>query len=108
MIVFSFSLPLLLTLLASTVFPLLVGLVSTRETSPGRKAVYLAALNVVAPVLAETADALTNGTTYDLGAALFAALGGFLISVGLHFGLWRPTKVTDKVLDSGRLPEHRA
>lgn len=108
MIVFNFELHLLLTLLASTVFPLLVGLVSTRETHSGRKAVYLAALNVLAPLVAETAHALATGGVFDLGLATFAALGGFLVSVGLHYGLWKPTGATAQVLEHGVTPQHRA
>lgn len=97
MIVIDFPLHLLLTLLASTVFPLLVGLVTTRETDPGRKAVYLAALSVLAPLLAEMAHALATGLVYDLGQALFAALTNFLVAVGMHYGLWKPTLVSEKV-----------
>jgi peptidoglycan/LPS O-acetylase OafA/YrhL len=96
-IVFTFEWHLLLTLLASVVFPLLVGLVTTRETNGDRKAVLLAALSVLAPLAAELAHALSTGTPYDLGLALFTGLGSFLIAVGLHYGLWRPTHVTEKV-----------
>lgn len=101
MIVFEFQLHLLLTLLASVVFPLLVGLVTTRETSPGRKAVFLAALSVLAPLLTELASALADGSRYDLGLALFTALGNFLIATGLHFGLWKPTGVAGTVQAHG-------
>lgn len=96
MIVFEFQWHLLLTLLASTVFPLLVGLVTQRETSPARKAVYLAALSVLIPLATELANALATNTVYDLGAALFVALTGFLVAVGLHYGFWRPTGVSAK------------
>ena len=96
MIVFEFQWHLLLTLLASTVFPLLVGLVTQRETSPARKAVYLAALSVLVPLASELAHALATGAVYDLGAALFVALTGFLVAVGLHYGFWRPTGVSAK------------
>lgn len=108
MIVFEFQWHMLLTLLASTVFPLLVGLVTTRETHAGRKAIFLAAINVVAPVLAEMANALATQTPYDLGLATFAALTGFLVSVGMHYGLWRHTGATDFVATHGVTPKHRA
>jgi hypothetical protein len=104
-VVFNFEWPLLLSLLASTVFPLLVGLVTTRETSEARKAVYLALLSVLTPLATELASALTTGATYDLGQALFVALSGFLVAVGLHFGLWKPTGVSAAVQDAG--PQHR-
>lgn len=91
MISFTFDWPLLLTLLAGTVLPLLVGLVTTRETDPNRKALLLAALSVLIPLASELAQALTTATPYDLGQALFAALATFLVAVGMHFGLWKPT-----------------
>jgi hypothetical protein len=81
----------LFQLLASTVFPLLVGLVTTRVTDGGRKAIYLAALAAVTSIAAELADALQTGTQYNLGTALLYGIGSFLIAVGLHYGLWRPT-----------------
>lgn len=101
MIVFDFPLHLVLTLLASTVLPLVVGLVTTRATNAGVKAVLLAALSVLIPLCTELAHALATGATYDLGAALFVALTGFLVSVGLHYGLWKPTGVSGVVQDSG-------
>lgn len=106
MIVFEFQLHLLLTLVASTVFPLLVGLVTTRDTNPGRKAVLLAALSVLAPLVSELAHALATGAVYDLGQALFVALTAFLVAVGLHYGLWKPTGVSAVAQDAGA--KHRA
>jgi hypothetical protein len=79
--------------LASTVFPLLVGLVTTRVTDGGRKAVFLAALSVVTSLATELAGALQTGTQYNLGTALLFGVGSFLIAVGMHYGIWRPTGV---------------
>lgn len=97
MITFDIPLFLVLQLLAGTVLPLLVGLVTTRETSPGRRAVYLAALSVVISLLTEVASALQAGVVYNLGTALIAALVTFLIAVGTHFGLWKPTGTSEKL-----------
>lgn len=101
MIVVEFQWHLLFGLLASTVFPLLVGLVTTRDTNPGRKAVLLAALSVLIPLASELANALLTETRYDLGAALFVALTGFLVAVGVHYGFWKPTGVSGKAQDLG-------
>ena len=101
MITFDIPLFLILQLLAGTVLPLLVGLVTTRETSPGRRAIYLAALSVVISLLTEVASALQTGVTYNLGTALIAALVTFLIAVGTHFGLWKPTGAAGAVQDVG-------
>jgi hypothetical protein len=83
----------LFQLLASTVFPLLVGLVTTRLTDGGRKATLLAALSVVTSLATELAGALQTGTQYNLGTALVFGLGSFLIAVGSYFGAWRPTGI---------------
>lgn len=83
----------LFQLLASTVFPLLVGLVTTRVTDGGRKAIFLAALSVVTSLATELAGALQTGTQYNLGTALLFGLGSFLVAVGTYYGAWRPTGI---------------
>jgi len=102
MILFNFDLAQLLSLLSAIVLPLVVGIVTTRVTSPGVKAMLLAALSFAINLLAELAAAITNGTQYDLGAALFTGLGTFLIAVGVHYGFWRPTGATAAVQAAGR------
>lgn len=86
----------------AVVLPVLVGLVTTRVTSSGAKATLLAALSLFSSLLVELARALTDGVTYDLGVALLAALPAFVVSVATHYGLWKPTGVTDKVQAAGR------
>jgi len=90
MLLIHFEPALFLQLLASTVFPLLVGLVTTRDTHPGRRAVLLALLSVSTSFAAQLANALQAGAPFDLIAALLAALVSFLVAVGMHFGLWNP------------------
>lgn len=102
MIVFDVELHTLLTLLAGVIFPLLVGLATTRLTDPGARAIVLAGLAVLTSLATELASALQREESYNLGGALLTALATFLISVGMHYGLWKPTGVTDKVLDSGK------
>ncbi|UVG33811.1 membrane protein [Microbacterium phage HerculesXL] len=82
---------LVIGLLVSTVLPLLVGLVTTRVTHGGVKAVLLAALALVTSLLTELGVAVSNGVTYDLGQGLLLAIPTFLIAVGMHYGLWKPT-----------------
>lgn len=89
-------------LLVAFLLPVLVGLVTTRVTSSGRRAWLLAGLTLATSLLVELGRALAAGTTYDLGVALFAALPAFVVSVATHYGLWRPTGVSDVVLDRGR------
>lgn len=104
MIVLDFQLYVVLSLLASTVLPLLVGLVTTRATDPGTKAVLLAALSVLIPLVTSLADALRDGQPWSLQGALTLALTGFLVSVGMHYGLWKPTGVAAKAQDVGSGP----
>jgi small-conductance mechanosensitive channel len=61
-------------LVSGTVLPFLVALVTARLARAGLKAIVLAALAAVA------------GFANDITT--------FLIAVGMHFGLWRPTNLT--------------
>ncbi|MGY4859496.1 hypothetical protein [Cryobacterium sp. AP23] len=94
MITFAFDLPLLLWLLLAVILPILVGLVTTKETSPARKAIYLAALALVTGLLSQLLAAIEAGVAYDLFAGLIQGIGTFLVAVALYFGLWKPTGVT--------------
>lgn len=118
-----FDVPLIpvLQLVLGVVLPVLVGLVTTRATSAGRKGVLLAGLAVVTSLLTELVAALQAGTVYNLGLALLLGLGTFIVAVATHFGLLKPTGVStaaqqtlrtadtisgDVAEDSG--PQHRA
>lgn len=79
--------------------PVIVGLVTTRVSSGSMKAILLAALSLVTSLAVELARALSSGEVYDLGLALFAALPAFVVSVSSHYGLWRPTGVSDAAQD---------
>lgn len=78
------------------ILPVIVGLITTRVTSSAIKAVLLAAATLVTSLLVELARALSAGEVYDLGVALLAALPTFVIAVAGHFGLWKPTGVSEK------------
>lgn len=84
-------------LLVATVLPLLVGLVTKVVTSPTTKALLLAALSAVTGLGSQALAAHSDGVNYDLGQGLLLALTAFLIAVGMHFGLWRPTTATARV-----------
>lgn len=91
-------------LLIAFVMPVLVGLVTTRTTSAGRKAWLLAGLTLVTSLLVELARALSGGLTYDLGVALLAALPAFVVSVSTHYGLWKPTGIAAAAQNVGTTP----
>jgi len=94
----SFNLPpaLIIGLLVSAVLPLLVGLVTTKVVNSGWKAVLLAALSAVTGLLTELLASINAGTTYDLGNGIVLAFTAFIIAVGMHYGIWKPTTVTAK------------
>lgn len=99
----TFDIPLLqvLVLVGGTILPLLVGLVTNRTTNPGTRAILLAVLAVGAQLIAELIKALETGQTYNLGTGLLLGLGTFLVSVGIHYGFWKPQGVSDKLVSAG-------
>lgn len=86
----------LLALAIQFLLPLLVGLVTTRVTGSGVKAVLLAALSAVAQFLL----ALSAVGGFDLKQAAFSAVVGFAFSVAIHFGLWKPTGAAEAATNS--------
>lgn len=85
----------------STVLPLLVGLVTTRATHAGAKAVLLLALASANGLLTELASSHAQGQAYDLWAGLLAALTSFVIGVALHYGVWKPIGASGAAQDVG-------
>lgn len=79
-------------LLVGVILPLLVGLVTTRVTHAATKAVLLALLSAVTGFLSELLS-----DHFDLKTALITWLGAFLVAVGVHFGLWKPTGVSARL-----------
>lgn len=86
-----------LGLAVSVVLPVLVGLVTTRVTHPGTKAVLLLALATLNGFLVE----LSAGEPgFDVGTAAVLAIVSFALGVLTHFGLWKPTGVSGKAQDT--------
>lgn len=107
MITFSLDPALVVALLVSTVLPVLVGLVTTRVTSGGRKAVLLAGLALATSLLTELGSAITAGEPYDVGLGLMLAIPVFVVSVATHYGLWKPTGASTAVQRVGAAPTTR-
>jgi hypothetical protein len=97
MIEFDVSIATVVGLLASVGLPLIVGLVTKTVTHSGVKAVLLAALAAIAGLLTELASALGSGEVYNLGQALVLALFSFLVATGIHFGLYKPLGVSQRM-----------
>jgi uncharacterized membrane protein YjjB (DUF3815 family) len=87
-----------LGLLVSVVLPVLVGLVTTRVTHPGLKAVLLLALSGVTGFVTEYAGPHDAG--YSVQTAAVLSLVSFAVGVLSHFGLLKPAGISRKAQDS--------
>ena len=87
-----------ISLLVGVGLPLLVGLVTKASTSPGLKAILLAALAALSGFLNEWA---ASEDDFMWSTALVTALATFLVAVGSHFGLLKPTGLTAKAQGVG-------
>lgn len=93
----NFDLAQVISLVIGVILPLLVGLVTKWETPSSFRAVLLLLLSAVSAFASEFLASMNNGTAFDVGATLLSVLGTFLIGVGMHFGLWRPSGASDAV-----------
>ncbi|MGW1468541.1 hypothetical protein ACWCPT_29865 [Streptomyces sp. NPDC002308] len=87
-----------LGLLISVVLPVLVGLVTTRVTNSGTKAVLLLALTAANGFLAELSN---GGNDYQVGSAIVLWAVSFGTGVLAHFGLWKPTGISGAAQNVG-------
>lgn len=94
-----------LGLAISVVLPVLVGLVTTRVTHSGVKAVLLLFLTALNGFLVELAH---PGDGYNVSSALILWAVSFATGVLAHFGLWKPTGVAGKAQEVGAKPPVRS
>lgn len=94
-----------LTVLLGVVLPLLTGLVTARLAHPGLKAVVLAVLAAVGGILNELYSVGGDLAGFDWSASLANALAVFLVAVGLHYGILKPTGITGQngIVQTGAL-----
>ncbi len=85
-------------LLWGAVLPLVVGLVTTRVTSSGAKAVILLALNAVAGLLDQF---FLTPEGFDWKGVGITVLASFIVGVATHFGLWKPLGASEALQDVG-------
>lgn len=90
-----------LSLAIGIVLPLIAGLITRWNASPGTRAVVLLVLAAITSFLTAWLDAVTTHTALDIGATLLAVLGTFLVGVGTHFGIWAPTGASNAVKNTG-------
>src|SRR5882724_2624100 len=84
----------LLALLIQVALPLVVGLVTSMSTHPGAKALLLLALTSLTQFLTLWYQDASGHLTFAWKVVLFNIVVGFVISVGSHFGFWKPFGVS--------------
>lgn len=94
-IVFNFNGVMLLQLTLAVFLPVAVGLVTKFTTNSNMKAILLLALSTITALLTQLADAVVNNVPYDLGQGVYMAIVTFVVGVATHYGLWKPTHVTE-------------
>ena len=100
-IIFTFDPAMVVQLIVTVLLPILVGLVTKKVTSSGLKAILLALLSVITSLLTEILNAVEDGSEYDLGRGLIAAVFTFIGAVALHYGLFKPVGLAEKAQEVG-------
>lgn len=96
-IVFGITPVLIVGLIVSTILPLLVGLVTKAVTNSSVKAILLAALSAITGLGTELLNAITANQPYDIGTGIVLAFTAFIVAVGIHYGIYKPTGATAAV-----------
>lgn len=81
--------------------PALVGLVTTRLTPGWGKSSLLVILTLCSTVAAELAKALDTGMPFHVMQVLMVSAGSYILSMAVHSGIMKPTKLADKLADVG-------
>jgi hypothetical protein len=84
----------LLGLILTVVLPIIVGLVTTRSTSPAAKALLLLTLAAAKTVTEAWLMAVNKGVDFALVPVLLSVAVNFGIATAMHFGLYRPAGVS--------------
>lgn len=86
-----------LQLLATVFIPLLVGIVTKARASRLFKSVTHAVLAAAGGLVA---TAMNNGGNVPTKAAVSNIIAAFVISTAVHYKVWKPSGVTDKVVNA--------
>lgn len=87
----------MLALLIQVILPIVVGLITKVNVSAKLKAIILLALTSVGQFLVMWQ---ANFDHFDWRLYAFNVAVGFVISVGVHFGLYKPTGLADAAQNS--------
>lgn len=91
--------------LLSAGFPLLVGLVTTKETNPLSKALLLAGISVASGFVSQLVAALVKDLPFNVWDALLTGAVAWLLAVTSHKELWTRTNLIDLVQSIGIKPK---
>lgn len=94
MVTFSTNWITVIGLILGVILPVIVNIVTTWKTTPQIRATVLAGLSLATSILTQLSVALASDTVFNIGTALIATLGTFLIAVASAWGFWDPTKVS--------------
>jgi hypothetical protein len=87
-----------LSLCLQFLLPLLVGLVTTKETNRETQFLLLGGLTLLATVITQVLDDHASGTAINLVQILVTAVVNFGVSLLAHYNVWKPTNLSDLVL----------
>lgn len=85
----------LLSLAITVLLPLVVGLVTTRTTSPAVKAVLLLAAAAIKGFLEAWLQAANSAVDFAFVPVAISIVVNFAIAAVVHFGLWKPVGASD-------------
>jgi len=100
MVVTEISTEQMVTLLVTVIAPLIVGLLTKASWSANLKAILLLGISAAIGV-AQGFLAAPAGTTWAWQVAVVNGVIAWVIAVATHYGLWKPTGITAKVVAIG-------
>lgn len=86
----------LITILSSSVLPILVGLVTRAVTNSSVKATLLLLLTALGALFGQYLNDVAAHHAFNWTTAGIAAAVGYAVAVAVHFGYWVPTGATAK------------
>ena len=85
----------------ATLFPLAVGIVTTKLTQGWIKSILLASIALLSGLGAEAVRTWQDGGSFDVGVGLIAGLPAWVIAATAHTNFWKPIGATDAVQEVG-------